>query len=70
MQVGLDAKGRIERIDYTVTGRYYFALTPAHRVAVTNEFSHFRRNFDVDPPPGGKITAGPLEPPQPGFLRR
>lgn len=66
MRVDLDAKGRIERIKYTVSGRYYFALTPSHRVTVTNEFSHFRRHFDVTPPPGGEITSGPLVPPQPG----
>jgi hypothetical protein len=68
MHVELDAKGRIERIQYTVSGRYYFALTPGHRVTVTNEFSDFRQDFDVEPPPGGDITAGPLVPPQAGAV--
>lgn len=66
MRFELDETGRIARMDYMVTGRYFGALTPAHRVRVSVEFSDFKPRFDVEPPPGNMITPGPLKPPQPG----
>jgi hypothetical protein len=66
MRFQLDDEGRIERMEYMVTGRYFWALTPAHRVRVSVEFSDFKHHFDVEPPPGNLITPGPLKPPQPG----
>jgi hypothetical protein len=65
MRFELDDEGRIGRIEYTVTGRYYFSLTPAHEVSVTTEFTDFASKFDVEPPPGDMITPGPLKPPRP-----
>lgn len=65
MRFELDDEGRIVRIEYSVTGRYYFSLTPAHEVRVTTEFTDFARNFDVEPPPGYMISPGPLKPPRP-----
>jgi hypothetical protein len=66
MRVDVDGAGRIERIRYEVSGRYYFALTPMHRVRVTFAFSDYERDFDVEPPPEDEITSGPLQPPQDG----
>jgi hypothetical protein len=57
---------REPRWSYTVTGRYFFSLTPTHRVHVTNTYRDFDAHFDVEPPPGDEITPGPLIPPQPG----
>jgi hypothetical protein len=66
MRVALDDQSRMTRIEYTVTGRYYFSLTPMHRVRVTLDFTDFDRDFDVEPPPEDAVTPGPLIPPQPG----
>jgi hypothetical protein len=66
MSFQLDENGRIARMEYMVSGRYFWALTPAYRVRVSVEFSDFRQRFDVEPPPGNLITPGPLKPPQPG----
>jgi hypothetical protein len=66
MRFELDEQGRIARMEYMVTGRYFWALTPAHQVRVSVEFSDFKQHFDVEPPPGNMITPGPLKPPQPG----
>ncbi len=66
MRFQLDERGRIERMEYLVTGRYFWALTPAHTVRVSVTFSDFKSDFEVEPPPGDLITPGPLKPPQPG----
>ena len=66
MRFQLDEEGRIARMEYMVTGRCFWALTPAYRVRVSVEFSDFRQHFDVDPQPGNTITPGPLSRPQPG----
>ena len=66
MRVDLDDDGRIAHISYTVTGRYYFSLTPDHRVHVELDFRDFDPAFDVEPPSESAVTPGPLIPPQAG----
>ncbi len=65
MRIELDEAGRIRRMGYEVTGRYFAALTPAYGVRVSVAFSRYRDRFEVDPPPGDRITPGPLVPPRP-----
>jgi hypothetical protein len=65
MRVELDDGGRIGRLYYEVTGRYFGSLTPDYRVSVTVGFTRYRDNFQVHPPPGDKITPGRLVPPRP-----
>jgi hypothetical protein len=66
MRFELDANGRIVRWSYTVTGRYFFSLTPMHRVHVEIAYRDFDQDFEVEPPPGDQIKPGPLIPPQRG----